>query len=161
LPQEVKELGAEEAIIFYEGLRPIRARKIRYYQDRRFTARLLPPPERAAPAPPSSSETPVTAEPQFETPPASAPPVTAEPQFETPPASAPPADWKPPEIPEARPATREATVADIDRLETLTLEDFAVDFDRVKIPQKGEGERLSSEELNAAVESFLDTLKTR
>ena len=49
LPQEVKALGAEEAIIFYEGLRPIRCKKIRYFQDRRFTARLLPPPERAAP----------------------------------------------------------------------------------------------------------------
>src|SRR3989440_5532816 len=45
LPQEVKALGPEEAIIFYEGLRPIRGRKIRYYQDRRFIARLLPPPE--------------------------------------------------------------------------------------------------------------------
>ena len=30
LPQEVKELGAEEAIMFYEGLRPIRCQKIRY-----------------------------------------------------------------------------------------------------------------------------------
>jgi hypothetical protein len=100
---------------------------------------------RAAPAPPSSSKT----------------PATAAPQFETPPASAPPADSNLREIPEARPATREATVADIDRFETLTLEDFAVDFDRVQIPQKAEGERLSSDELNAAVESFLDTLKTR
>ena len=145
LPQEVKELGPEDAIIFYEGLRPIRAKKIRYFQDRRFTARLLPPPERAAPALSFLSET----------------PVTAEPVVETPLAGAPPADSKLREIPEARPATREATVADIDRLETLTLEDFAVDFDRVKIPQKPEGERLTSEELNAAVESFLDTLKTR
>ena len=49
LPQEVKELGAEEAIIFYEGLRPIRCRKIRYFQDRRFKARLMPPPEHATP----------------------------------------------------------------------------------------------------------------
>ena len=64
-------------------------------------------------------------------------------------------------MPEVRPATREATVADIDRLESLTLEDFAVDFDRVKIPQKADGERLTSEEINAAVESFVDTLKTR
>jgi hypothetical protein len=61
----------------------------------------------------------------------------------------------------SRAATREATVADIDRLDSLTLEDFAVDFDRVSIPQKPEGERLTSDELNAAVESFLDTLKTR
>src|SRR5207253_10020565 len=55
LPQEVKTLGSEEAIIFYEGLRPIRCRKIRYYQDRRFIARLLPPPERAAPEGPASA----------------------------------------------------------------------------------------------------------
>src|SRR6266699_7116506 len=40
LPQEVKELGPEEAILFYEGLRPIRCRKIRYYRDRRFRSRL-------------------------------------------------------------------------------------------------------------------------
>jgi type IV secretion system protein VirD4 len=44
LPQEVKELGNEEALIFYEGLRPIRCRKLRYYRDRRFTRRLMAPP---------------------------------------------------------------------------------------------------------------------
>jgi type IV secretion system protein VirD4 len=145
LPQEVKALGAEEAIIFYEGLRPIRCKKIRYYQDRRFTARLLPPPERAAPASPASSET----------------PVVAEYVVESPPESAPPADSMPRDMPEARPATREATAADIDRLESLTLEDFAVDFDRVKIPQKAESERLTSEEMNSVVANFVDTLKIR
>jgi type IV secretion system protein VirD4 len=145
LPQEVKALGAEEAIIFYEGLRPIRCKKIRYFQDRRFTARLLPPPERAAPAPPASSER----------------PMMAEQAVESPAGSVPPADSMPREMPEARPATREATAADIDRLETLTLEDFAVDFDRVKIPQKAEGERLTSEEMNAVVANFVDTLKIR
>jgi type IV secretion system protein VirD4 len=144
LPQEVKELGADDAIIFYEGLRPIRAKKIRYFQDRRFAARLLPPPERTAPVPPDSGQTPAT-----------------EPLGETPPASAPLADATPRETHVSRAATREATVADIDRLDSLTLEDFAVDFDRVSIPQKPEGERLTSDELNAAVESFLDTLKTR
>ena len=50
LPQEVKALGADEAILFYEGLPPIRARKLRYFEDRRFTARLLPPPAEAAPS---------------------------------------------------------------------------------------------------------------
>ena len=40
----------EEAIVFYEGLRPIRCRKIRYFADRRFRKRLLPPP--AVPLPP-------------------------------------------------------------------------------------------------------------
>jgi len=144
LPQEVKALGAEEAIIFYEGLRPIRCKKIRYYQDRRFTARLLPPPERAAPTQILSSEPAVAADPTAETS-----------------ATGSPAESRPREVLEVRPATREATVADIDRLETLTLEDFAVDFDRVKIPKKADGERLTSEEINAAVASFVDTLKTR
>jgi type IV secretion system protein VirD4 len=143
LPQEVKALGAEEAIIFYEGLRPIRCKKIRYFQDHRFTARLLPPPECAAP----------TAIPPIET------PVMVDPTAETPAAT--PAESRPREVPEARLATREATVADIDRLESLTLEDFAVDFDQVKIPQKAEGERLSSEEMNAVVANFVDTLKSR
>jgi hypothetical protein len=71
------------------------------------------------------------------------------------------ADSRPRQVGEAPVATREATVADIDRLESLTLEDFVADFDQVKIPQKAEGERLTSEELNSAVESFLDTLRTR
>jgi type IV secretion system protein VirD4 len=145
LPQEVKALGAEEAIIFYEGLRPIRCKKIRYFQDPRFTARLLPPPECAAPIHIPSS----------------LPPVPADPLIETPPMSSPPAESRQREVPEVHPATREATVADIDRLESLTLEDFAVDFDRVKIPQKADGERLTAEEMNAVVASFVDTLKIR
>ena len=49
LPQEVKEIGNDSALIFYEGLRPIRCKKIRYYADRRFRARLLPPPRHATP----------------------------------------------------------------------------------------------------------------
>jgi type IV secretion system protein VirD4 len=145
LPQEVKALGAEEAIIFYEGLRPIRCKKIRYYQDRRFTARLLPLPERAALPTIPSSEAAVGADPMVQTSPTSPPSVESSPR----------------ELPDVRPATREATVADIDRLDSLTLEDFAVDFDRVKIPQKADGERLTSEEMNAVVASFVDTLKIR
>src|SRR6185437_11601549 len=49
LPQEVKELGKEEALVFYEGLRPIRCRKVRYYEDRRFRRRLMPPPAQPVP----------------------------------------------------------------------------------------------------------------
>lgn len=49
LPQEVKEMGAEEAIVFCESLRPIRCQKIRYYSDPRFRSRLLPPPAVALP----------------------------------------------------------------------------------------------------------------
>ena len=39
LPEEVRELGAEEAILFKEGARAIRARKIRFFRERAFTER--------------------------------------------------------------------------------------------------------------------------
>ncbi len=50
LPQEVKEMGSEVCLVFLEGVRPIRAQKIRYFKDRRFASRVLPPPVRPAPA---------------------------------------------------------------------------------------------------------------
>jgi type IV secretion system protein VirD4 len=42
LPQEIKELGRDREILICEGLRPILARKNRYFQDRRLRARLVP-----------------------------------------------------------------------------------------------------------------------
>ena len=45
LPQEVKEMGIDKELVFYENLRPIKADKIRYYQDPFFKARVRPPPE--------------------------------------------------------------------------------------------------------------------
>ena len=56
LPQELKELGTDQAIVFYEGLAPILCRKVRYYQERVFRERLLPPPR---PRPPGVSAPPV------------------------------------------------------------------------------------------------------
>ena len=139
LPQEVKALGADEAILFYEGLPPIRARKLRYFEDRRFLPRLLPPPNRAAP------ERRADAEPLAERETAAAgPSIDAAPREAVTP-----------------PAVRDATIEDLDRLASLTLEDFDVDLSRVKMPEKPSGERLTSEELHCAVESFLDSLKTR
>src|SRR4029077_18435139 len=67
LPQEVKALGAEEAVLFYEGLPPIRARKLRYFEDRRFTARLFPPPAEAAPRAARAPEPPAAPEPCADT----------------------------------------------------------------------------------------------
>jgi len=58
LPQEVKELGTETELILYEGLRPIRAKKIRYYADRTFRPRLMPPPIQAVAPPLNSSRQP-------------------------------------------------------------------------------------------------------
>jgi len=44
-------------------------------------------------------------------------------------------------------------------IQQVTVAD--VDFDRVTIPQKPDGERLTSKELQSAVESFLGTLRER
>src|SRR6266513_2022057 len=137
LPQEVKELGTEEAIIFYEGLRPIRAQKIRYFSDRRFRRRLLPPP-----AKPAAVWESVLGSPHE--------PVAAIAQSSAAPSG--------PEASAAAPIrTREATVEDIERIESLTLEDFETDFSKVKIPDH-EGP-VPDEELHSAAERFVDALR--
>lgn len=44
LPQELKAMGGRREIVFCEGLaHPVRCCKIRYYAERRYRARLLPP----------------------------------------------------------------------------------------------------------------------
>ena len=43
-PGEVMQLPADEEIVMVSGSSPIRASKLRYYEDRNFTARVLPPP---------------------------------------------------------------------------------------------------------------------
>lgn len=41
LPQELKAMSQDNEIIIYEGMaHPAKVNKIRYYQDRTFTARL-------------------------------------------------------------------------------------------------------------------------
>ena len=132
LPQEVKALGGEQAVVFYEGLRPIQCRKIRYFEDKRFTSRLLPAPDvpqqRIAEAQP-------------------------------PPGSPPEARATVPEtIHSVETVEREATAEDIDRIESLTLEDFVADFNAVELPTEGP---MSDDQMKDAVESFLGTLRER
>jgi type IV secretion system protein VirD4 len=43
-PGEVMQLPPTDEIVLVSGLPPIRAKKARYYEDRRLTARILPPP---------------------------------------------------------------------------------------------------------------------
>ncbi|HEX5258596.1 MAG TPA: conjugal transfer protein TraG [Sphingomicrobium sp.] len=43
-PGEVMQLPPDEELVLVSGTPPIRAKKLRYYEDRRFTARLLAPP---------------------------------------------------------------------------------------------------------------------
>jgi type IV secretion system protein VirD4 len=43
LPQELKAMGTDKEVFLYEGIpHPVMCEKIRYYQDRYFTVRLLP-----------------------------------------------------------------------------------------------------------------------
>ncbi len=43
----------------------------------------------------------------------------------------------------------------------MELEDFDVDLSGAEMPQKPEGERLTTQELDSAVESFLSALQER
>jgi hypothetical protein len=56
------------------------------------------------------------------------------------------------------PATREATLDDINRIDSLTLEDFATDFSQVKLPESGP---LTDEDMTGAVASFISKLRER
>ena len=53
-PGEVMQLPPADEIVMVAGLPPIRARKARYYEDRRFTKRVLPPPKLVPGAEPPS-----------------------------------------------------------------------------------------------------------
>jgi type IV secretion system protein VirD4 len=44
-PGEIMQLSEDEEIVMAAGIPPIRADKARYFTDKRFTARLLPPPK--------------------------------------------------------------------------------------------------------------------
>jgi type IV secretion system protein VirD4 len=47
-PGEVMQLPPEEEIVMLSGHPPVRAQKLRYYQDSNFTARVRPPPALSA-----------------------------------------------------------------------------------------------------------------
>ncbi|KXV23375.1 conjugal transfer protein TraG [Gluconobacter japonicus] len=52
---EVQQLPDHEELVMLSGCPPIRALKVRYYQDRRFTTRILPPPDPAGLTDPDGS----------------------------------------------------------------------------------------------------------
>lgn len=47
-PGEVMQLPPDEAVVMISGHPPIKARKLRYYEDENFTRRVLPPPALSA-----------------------------------------------------------------------------------------------------------------
>lgn len=141
LPQEVKEIGRDRELLLFEGLRPVLARKNRYYEDPRLKKRLFPPPKRAAPARPAVDAVPPEPTESGRSDTAS---VIAAGSAEAPP-----------------PRTRAADTHDLEHIEELTLEDFAIDTSQIVIPPKRDGERFTEEELDTAVHTFLDALKER
>ncbi len=133
LPQEVKEMGAHRQIIFAENVRPILCRKIRYYLIPVFLRRMRP-------APAVSQVKPVLASPAA-------------------PASDPDVAGTPVGPPQGEMRKRRPRAADPRRTDELTVADFDVDLSTVQLPKKPEGERLTKEELDQAVESFLTALR--
>jgi type IV secretion system protein VirD4 len=135
LPQEVKELGRDRELLLYEGSRPILAWKNRYFEDPFFRRRLLPPPQCATPMHVAARPAPAAVAPA----PAAEAPSVAQPA----------------------PRRRATTPEDLEHIDQLTLEDFDIDFDRVVLPEKAEGERFTKAELDAAVDSFKNALRER
>ena len=131
LPQEIKALGKDQALIFYEGLPTIRCRKIRYFTDRRFTIRLHPPPAVATPEPQPEEGPPAPHGPR-------ATDENAEGRFIE------------------GSVVREATIDDIDRIDQLQLADFAAPIEQIEVPRD---ERLSDEQMNRLASKFLDVLQ--
>jgi type IV secretion system protein VirD4 len=135
MPQEVKEIGIDRALIFYENLRPVRCEKIRYYADRRFRSRLLPPPRAATPRRrsriPSTPLTPVEGQGgQIMESTSSAPSPT--------------------------PSVTEA-LAELYRLDELELEDFGKGL--LNLEFKHQGERPTLAEIDADVAAFFEALR--
>jgi type IV secretion system protein VirD4 len=137
LPQEVKEIGLDREILFVENVRPIFCKKLCYYRMPMFVRQLLPAPavphvppiETARPSRHRCSDPNITPE--------------AAARVET----------------QQLPRTRAATMEDIERFDQLTLEDFDVDFSKVVLPEKAPGERMTAQEMDIAVESFIAGLK--
>ncbi|WP_217705518.1 type IV secretory system conjugative DNA transfer family protein [Peristeroidobacter soli] len=143
LPQEVKELGGDEEIVFCEELRPIRAQKICYWRDPRFVSRLLPAPTLPQPARCASLSSAEAHLPISDSRPESVLMDSSIALFPV------PADG----------SARSTASADRDRPDNLTLEDFGCDFSQVEFPTH-DGP-WSDAEMQTAVDSFMAALETR
>lgn len=131
LPQEVKELGSDRMILFYEGLRPVLAQRITYYRDRIFAPRELPPP----PVPRLHITRAVAS---------AAEPTDQEGGSNT-------IEQKEATAPRLRPVQP----SDVEKLDSLTLDDFSLDFEDIEIPK---GRPMTDAEVQTAVDRFLSTL---
>jgi type IV secretion system protein VirD4 len=162
LPQEVKELGKNREILFYEGVRPILARKNRYYRDPLFRKRLFPPPASAVPSARRAKRTvtPAPDPPSPEPEPAPSNEIVEGVDCPAPPQSIDSAQDEASgrtSLPEPEIPTREATLADVDRMDSLTLDDFAVDLTGVELPEG----RVSEADLSRTADRFVGAFHGR
>ena len=149
LPQEVRGLGKQRAIVLTEDTAPILCRKIRYYRVPALRNRIRRPPvvpavsiERGSVRPGCMTSTGASeASPLPQGAPGEAPQAGGAGRME---------------VQQERLQAREATVEDLEREESLTLEDYATDFTQVPMPDH-EGP-VSDVELERAVAGFLETL---
>jgi type IV secretion system protein VirD4 len=141
LPQEVKELGADRMILFYEGLRPVLAHRILYFRDRFFAPRERPPP----PVPKLDVKWAGRAA-------AAAPAAAPDDSEDAPDANAGTVANITPHDGGTAPTARQAPSTAGDVLDdTLNLGDFSFDFDDVEIPT----EKLSDEDIKRRADEFL------
>ena len=150
LPQEVRGLGKQRAIVLTEDTPPILCRKIRYYRVAALRNRIRNPPrvlavslERGAVRPGCIGRTAMGEEPES----------TKNGSVEANPTAG---SDRTDAVRETL-QVRQATVEDLEGEEGLTLEDFETDFSQVPMPDH-EGP-LAAGELERAVEGFLETLK--
>jgi type IV secretion system protein VirD4 len=132
LAQEVKEMGPDRMILFYEGLRPVLGQRICYYRDRFFARRERPPPDVPRLDIPEPRRTSSSTDAEGPTGSNTIGPIE--------PAAA-----------QARPIE----AADVAVLDRMTLADFSLDFDDIEIPK---GRPMTDEEIRNAVDRFLATL---
>ena len=125
-------MGPEEEIIFTDDLWPIRCQKVRYHQDARFVKRLMPPPNEVAPRRRGSTNK----------------------LLGTGTASGVVPNWDSDIVA----APREATLSDLEQIETLGVDDFAAPLDQMVIPAAKAGERLSPQVLNTSITQFMTTM---
>jgi type IV secretion system protein VirD4 len=139
LPQEVRDMGSHRELVFLEGVRPIFADKIRYYRIRYLRKRVMPPPRVNAIVPTAPS-----------------PGYRSSPENDMRPVS--PSETSDPQHAEPEYTVRDATIEDLNRIDELTLDDFDIDPDALRIPEKPPGERLSEAELKNIADNFLAAL---
>ncbi len=162
LPQEVQHMGRERQIIFYEGLRPLLCHKSRYYRERFFRVRVLRPPARGARCPAlkagidegtspiGAGSADIAADSDFR---------EQKPRRESAGTNRDRAQAAVPSVSASKVSqTREATIADIERIEALTLEDFAADLSQVKPP---DAERMSERDMDELVDKFRSAFQER